>query len=636
MIILLLSVFAFLYVFSSTKAFNSGDAGELITSGITLGLAHPSGYPLYIEVLKLFSFLPLGNVAFRMVLVSVVFSLLSLYVLYRIVFELTKDRYISLFPVALLGVAYSFWGQSVVVKFYTINLFIVALMLLFALKVVIEGYDKRYQFMISFLLGLTLSNHHMGFMMVVPLFVLSVFYTRQVLRNTPLSFLFFLLGGLLNLHLWLRGNRVFAMLAVYDWDTFLSVFLRKAYGEGASLNVARGAFLEPPGFYYALKNMSIILWNNFPPYVFPLFLLGLWQAFKLSKRVGLSISVFFLTYSLILAKLTFSLPSINAEGWYIGAHQYFLPALFGFSLFCGLGFYSLAKYLQRTELLRVAVPLSASFAVFLNFFDRLIDQNFNDNYIAYSVPKTILSSLPVGSVYNTYGDNYVFGSWYFKYVALYRQDICSSDYLSPSSSVFAPRGCYPTDMYKKSYIFSPFFKGDPSAFASSGRQYSVIYLKDPNPLSKALKNHFWVFSFALLPYNADIAKEKWSKILTKWQELEKLTMLDCSNYITDDRFSALLCNYSLPFFAYLIGSIDVKSPNSTLTYDIRYRKDNTYVISVGTNPSKGLDLPDESFTVKVGAETQHLLDLYGAVTKNNSLERFKYYKYTSNYRGKKK
>ncbi len=636
MTLLFLSLLAFLYILSSTKAFNSGDAGELITSGATLGLAHPSGYPLYMEVLKLFSFLPLGNVSFRMVLVSVVFSLLSLYVLYRISLELTKDRYVSLFPVALLGVAYSFWGQSVVVKFYTLNLFIISLMLLFGVLTAIRGYDRRYQLFVSFLLGLTLTNHHTGFMMVVPLLVLSLFYLREALKNLPLSLLFFLFGALANLHMWLRGNKIFVMVPVYNWNSFWDVFLRRVYKDGSSLSIVKNAFFDPFGFYYATKNILIILQNNFPIYAFPLFLIGIWQAFKFSKRIGLFLTTFFLTYSLVLAKLTFSSPSIKVDSWYMGAHQYFLPALFGFSLLCGLGLHGLVKYLQRTELLKVAVPLSASFAVFLAFFDRLIDQNFNDNYVAYSVSKAILSSLPVGSIYLTYGDNYIFSSWYHRYIALYRQDICSGDYFSPDSSIIVQRGCYPTKLYKDSYIFSNFFKGNFSVFASSGRLYSVIYLRDPNPLLPFLKNHFWIFSFALLPVNANISEEKWSNMLLKWQELEKLTMLDCSTYITDDLFSIILCNYSLPFFAYLIGNVEVEKPNGSIYYDLRYTGPNTYIVYIGKDLPKKSNFPGESFIIKIGVENQPLWDLYKAVFNNNSLERFKYYKYTSEYRRAKK
>lgn len=628
MIYLLLSLFAFFYSFSSSKVLNTGDAGEFATGGVTLGLAHPSGYPLYMELLKLFSFLPLGSLPFRMVLVSVVFSLLSLYVLYLILLRLTGDKYVSMFSVVLLGVSYSFWGQSVVIKFYPLNLFIISLMLYAGIKVILEGYDRRYQFLASFLIGLTLANHHTGIMMVIPFLGLSVFYLRDVFRNLPFSLPFFIAGFLANLHMILRGNKVFVPNAVYDLDSFLTVFLRKPYGGGSSTDVIKNVWADPAGYYYAIKNSFVILENNFPLYTFPLFLLGIYQSFKVSRRLGTFLILFFLTYSFLLAKMTFYHPLMNMDSWYIAAHQYFLPMFFGFSLYCGTGFGFLLKYLKKTELLKVVVPVSASFLVGFGVFNRLIDQNFNDNYVPYSISKAILSSLPVGSVYLTYGDNHTFESWYFKYVARYREDICSNDYLSPDSSTLFPRGCYPLDLYKKTYVFSEFFKGDMGFFASSGRLYSIIFLKPPNPLSPFMKNRFWVFSFAVIPKNVNVPKEFWAKKLLKWQELESIAMLDCSHYITDDRFSMVLCNYSLPFFAYLIGSFDIKHVIRTLEYDVRYMG-NTFRVSI--NAPADTSKPGTSFTIKVGSENTSLIDLYSSVVENNKPEKFRYYPYTSEY-----
>ncbi|ADO46026.1 conserved hypothetical protein [Hydrogenobacter thermophilus TK-6] len=632
-IYLLLCLFAFLYTLSASKVINTGDAGEFAVGGITLGLAHPSGYPLYMEVLKAFSFLPLGSVPFRMVLVSITFSLLSLYVLYRIVYRITGEKYSALFPVALLGVSYSFWGQSVVVKFYPLNLFIISLMLYAGLKVALEGYDRKYQYLVSFLLGLTLANHHTGFMMVVPLFVLSLFYLREVLRNLPVSLLLFLLGFLANLHMLIRGNRVFAPNPVYDLESFLVVFLRKPYESASSVDVVKNSWQDIFGYYYAIKNVLTILLHNFPVYAFPLFLLGVFWSFRLSKRLGVYISAFFLTYSVFLAKLTFSAPLMSMDQWYIGAHQYFLPMLFGFSLFSGLGLYAVVSFLKNTELLKAAVPLGVSAYALFPMFERLIDQNFNDNYVAYSISKAILSSLPVGSVYLTYGDNHTFESWYFKYVARYREDVCSNDYLSPESSTLLPRGCYPLSLYKNSHVFSEFFKGNMSFFASSGRLYSVIYLKPPNPLSPFFENRFWVFSFALIPKNVEVPKKAWDKRLLKWQELEHIAMLDCASYPTDDRFSSVLCTFSLPMFAYMISAIDVPNPSGKISYDVRYMG-NTFRVSI--NVPGDTSYPGETFFIPQGAQTRNYIELYNAVMENNKPEKFRYYQYTAEYKSRSK
>lgn len=54
-----------LYVRTLAPTVTSEDSGELITAAYTLGIAHPPGYPLWCILGKLFSLIPLGNVAWR-------------------------------------------------------------------------------------------------------------------------------------------------------------------------------------------------------------------------------------------------------------------------------------------------------------------------------------------------------------------------------------------------------------------------------------------------------------------------------------------------------------------------------------------------------------------------------------------
>lgn len=146
--------------------------------------------------------------------------------------------------------------------------------------------------------------------------------------------------------------------------------------------------------------------------------------------------------------------------------------------------------------------------------------------------------------------------------------------------------------------------------------YSVIHLSKNNPLRQTLKNQHWIFSYMLTPSNLVIPESYIEKKLTHWQELQYFTMLDCANYRADDQFTRLLCNYSLPFFAYLAKSIEVKNPIRSIEYDTK--KEN------------------EKFIIKVGIENKEILDLYSKVLENNRAERFKYYIYTKEYMEKQK
>ena len=117
-----------IFVFFLTPDVNTGDGGELATAAWFLGTAHPSSYPLYLMIGKTFAFLPFGNIAFRIAIISALFSSLCLTIIYWLVFRFTKSNPAALFSLTTLLVSYSYFTQSVVAKFYPLNLFLILLL----------------------------------------------------------------------------------------------------------------------------------------------------------------------------------------------------------------------------------------------------------------------------------------------------------------------------------------------------------------------------------------------------------------------------------------------------------------------------------------------------------------------------
>lgn len=83
-----------------------GDGPELLTAAVRGGIAHPSGYPLYLALLDLFCSIPLGSIAWRGALFSTVCTLSAAALLLRI------PRSLNLAPSAFLG-----WKLGVVLLF---------------------------------------------------------------------------------------------------------------------------------------------------------------------------------------------------------------------------------------------------------------------------------------------------------------------------------------------------------------------------------------------------------------------------------------------------------------------------------------------------------------------------------------
>ena len=95
-----------------------------------LGIAHPTGYPLYLLLGKLFSLLPVGAVAWRLNLASAVFALGATVAVFRLGLALSRRPLPALVGAVALGLVPIYWSQAIVAEVYTLHALIVAVALL--------------------------------------------------------------------------------------------------------------------------------------------------------------------------------------------------------------------------------------------------------------------------------------------------------------------------------------------------------------------------------------------------------------------------------------------------------------------------------------------------------------------------
>lgn len=74
-----------LYVRTLAPSLLWGDSAEFQTLSYTLGMSHPSGYMTQIMLGKLFTYLPVGNIAYRVNLMSAFFGALAVAQVYLII-----------------------------------------------------------------------------------------------------------------------------------------------------------------------------------------------------------------------------------------------------------------------------------------------------------------------------------------------------------------------------------------------------------------------------------------------------------------------------------------------------------------------------------------------------------------------
>ncbi|MBU1748451.1 MAG: DUF2723 domain-containing protein [Chloroflexi bacterium] len=129
-----------LYVLALAPTVLEGDSGEFQTYLYTLGIVHTTGYPLYTLVGHLFTWLPLGDVAYRVNLFSAVATALSVPLVYdiarRVLARMTapQPRLLAVVVAGTCAVGYSVWSQAVVASVYGLNVLFVAAVLWLALR----------------------------------------------------------------------------------------------------------------------------------------------------------------------------------------------------------------------------------------------------------------------------------------------------------------------------------------------------------------------------------------------------------------------------------------------------------------------------------------------------------------------
>ena len=123
-----------------------------------LGMTHPTGYPSYLMLSHLFTYLPFGDCAYRANLASAAYAALAVAAVFAAGYLLSR-RVIAAAAAALtFGLGGTLWSQAVMAEVYTLNALLVALTVL-ALLLWRERRRDRYLLLSAFLAGFCMTNH---------------------------------------------------------------------------------------------------------------------------------------------------------------------------------------------------------------------------------------------------------------------------------------------------------------------------------------------------------------------------------------------------------------------------------------------------------------------------------------------
>jgi hypothetical protein len=142
------------------------DSPMLQSAVPTLGIGHPTGYPTYMMLTHLFTYLPVEDVAYRVNLASAVYGVAAVAAVYAAGL-LISCRVVAAAAGALaFGFSEALWSQAVIAEVYTLNALFVALILCLLL-LWRDRRDDRILLASAFLAGLSLT-HHLSSGLLIP------------------------------------------------------------------------------------------------------------------------------------------------------------------------------------------------------------------------------------------------------------------------------------------------------------------------------------------------------------------------------------------------------------------------------------------------------------------------------------
>ncbi len=118
-----------LYCLTMSRAVGQADTFEFQVVIPKLGIVHPTGYPSYLLLGKLFTFLPFGSVAWRINAGTAVLALLALALLYLLLYRLTVNPVTAVLGAVVTGLTVTLWSQAIVAEVYALHALIVAAVL---------------------------------------------------------------------------------------------------------------------------------------------------------------------------------------------------------------------------------------------------------------------------------------------------------------------------------------------------------------------------------------------------------------------------------------------------------------------------------------------------------------------------
>ncbi|MBI5470829.1 MAG: DUF2723 domain-containing protein [Ignavibacteriae bacterium] len=446
---ILVSLFAFvIYLKTLAPSVTFIDSGELAAVACTLGIAHPTGYPLFTLLGWIFSNLPIASEEiFRLNIMAAFFCASGVFVFYHLthvlltgVFSRTvalKFKRKELLPVAvkaasagaslILAFSETYWSQAVAIEVYSVHVLLLSLVLFSFLKAAFgdDWSDKNNEgptsssawwYIFAFALGLSFTNHMTTILLAPGL--LYLYFATQGFDSTSWKrigrmALPFLAGFSVYLYLPFRASQ--SPLMNWGNPTTLEKFLW--HWTGKQYRVWIFSSTEAAG--RQLKYFFSSLPEEFAYIGLVLAAIGVFYLWKGNAKLTVGIVLLFV--GCVLYSINYDIHDIDS---------YFLLAYVCVAVLASVGLLWLFRWLSETLRSRRLFVLSSLLIVLsiipLAVHNEKIDQT--NNHLVEDYTMNMFNSVQPNALVLSYQwDYWVSASFYYQLVKDYRADVAVID-----------------------------------------------------------------------------------------------------------------------------------------------------------------------------------------------------------------
>ncbi|MHB1049520.1 MAG: protein O-mannosyl-transferase family [Bacteroidota bacterium] len=440
------------------------DSGELAAVGTTLGIAHPTGYPLFTVIARFWSMLPVaGEEIVRLNIMSAFFTSGAMVLFFFVMLELLEPKSRNRTPMQsvssataslFLALSQTVWRQGITTEVYSLHLLLLTAAVLFFL-IALRTDENRWWIFFSFVLGLSFTNH-MTTMLLAPAVMFLYFRRCGIVREAFVRAMYLALPFAAGLSVYLFLPVRASSHPLFNWgnpqtaETFLSHVSGKQFQVWmfSSTETARTQleyfFDRLPAEFFYLPLIAALI--------------GIVVLFVADREKFFFVAL--LAVTCVAYAINYDIHDIDA---------YFLLAYVAVMIFAGFGMNKIFQSFSAGRLRFVPYLLSVGLVSIQAYGNwKSVDQS--RNYYVEDYTTAILRHLPPNAIILSYQwDYFISASYYYQHVRSIRPDVRVLD----------------KELFRRSWYFPQLERMYPEIMERS-RTESILFLQELMKFEKGL------------------------------------------------------------------------------------------------------------------------------------------------------